>query len=167
MGPIGEFLTADHARLDGLLERSRGNGKDVDREPFGGFREGLLRHIGMEETLLLPPLLKCPGAPVTLAGKLRLDHGALTNLLVPLPSLDILRAIEFILKRHNPLEEEPDGFYDACDRLLAAQSEDLIRKMRTAPEIPLRSYSKRPEALAAAKRALERAGYFWENCIRD
>lgn len=166
MGLIGKFLTADHVRLDGFLARARGDGQCVELEPFGIFREGLLRHIGMEEKILLPALIKAPKAPVKLAQKLRLDHGALTNLLVPLPSPEILRAIEFILKRHNPLEEEPGGFYDACDSSLVAQAEELTRKMRTAAEVPLRTYSKRPEALAAAKRALERAGYAWDICSR-
>lgn len=166
MGPIGKFLTADHERLDGLLKRARGDGKGVELEPFGIFREGLLRHIGMEEKILLPALLKVPKAPVQLAQKLRLDHGALTNLLVPRPSPEILRAIEFILKRHNPLEEAPGGFYDACDSLLLAQADGLTRRMRTAAEVPLRPYSKRPEALAAAKRALERAGYACDICSR-
>lgn len=46
MGPITEFLTADHARLDGLLRRSI-QGKGVDLEPFGTFRQGLFRHMGI------------------------------------------------------------------------------------------------------------------------
>lgn len=164
MGPITEFLTADHARLDALLTRAGLDPRAVALEPFGAFREGLLRHIGMEEKILLPALLGRPGAPAKLLEKLRLDHGALTNLLVPEPTPDILRAVRFVLEPHNRLEEEPGGFYDACDSLPAAQAGALTRKMRGAPELPLRPYSKRPQALEAAKRALARAGFDWEVC---
>lgn len=41
----------------------------------------------------------------------------------------------------------------------------LAAKLRAAPEVPLRPYSKRPEALAAAKRAMKRAGFDWAACI--
>lgn len=165
MGPIGRFLASDHARLDILLTRSVA-GESVDLEPFGTFREGLLRHIGMEETILLPALQGLPGAPLDLANKLRLDHAALANLFMPQPSPAIVRAVAYILERHNPLEEESGGFYEACDRLLAARADELTERMRSAPEVPLRDYSDRPQALAAAKRALERAGYSWDICSR-
>lgn len=164
MGLIGEFLAADHARLNGLLVRSRKPDGTLDLEPFGAFREGLLRHIGMEEKILLPALLRSPEAPRELMDRLRLDHGALTNLLVPEPAPEILRAVESILERHNPLEEGPGGFYDACDTLPRAEVEALVRRLRSAPEVPLRPYSRRPEALAAAKRAMKRAGYDWDAC---
>lgn len=165
MGLIGEFLAADHARLDGLLGRARGGGDGVELAPFGAFREGLLRHIGMEEKILLPAALRSPRPPSALAEKLRLDHGALTNLLVPEPTPELLRAIESILERHNPLEEKPGGFYDACDALPPADVKELVRRLRAAPEVPLRPYSRRPEALAAAKRAMTRAGHDWDDCI--
>ncbi|HXT00765.1 MAG TPA: hemerythrin domain-containing protein [Elusimicrobiota bacterium] len=165
MGPIGRFLTADHERLDGLLARSL-TGAEVDLATFGELREGLLRHIGMEETILLPALHGLPGAPLELANKLRTDHAALANLFMPRPTPEIVRAVRFILKGHNPLEEKAGGFYDACDRLLADRAEDLTDRMRKAPRVPLRDYSERPQALAAAKRAMSRAGYSWDDCIR-
>ncbi len=165
MGPISKFLMADHVRLGDLLRRSS-KGPGVDLEPFGKFREGLLRHIGMEEKILIPALLRRPGAPVKLTGKLRADHGALANLFMPEPTLEILAAIRAILEPHNVLEEDPDGFYEACDSLLAGEADALIRKMRSEPEPPLKPYSKRPEALEAAKRAMKRAGFEWGECIR-
>lgn len=166
MGPISKFLTADHARLGDLLQRSS-NGPGVDLATFGKFREGLLRHIGMEEKILIPALLRHAGAPIKLADKLRADHGALANLFMPEPTLNILAAIRCILEPHNRLEEDPGGFYDACDSLLAEEEDVLTKKMREAPELPLRPYSKRPEALEAAKRAMQRAGFDWDKCSRE
>jgi hypothetical protein len=166
MGPIAEFLTKDHGRLDALLQEAGAKGDEVDLAPFGIFREGILRHIGMEEKILIPALARCPGAPVKLTEKMRLDHSAIANLMMPEPSRAVLAALRRILEPHNHLEEDPGGFYEACDALLAAQAEELTKAMRSAPEIPLRAYSKRPQALAAAKRAMARAGFDWDACTK-
>lgn len=164
MGPIRAFMAEDHARLDALLSRALDGRARVELEPFGLFREGLLRHIGIEETILLPALQEFPDAPTKLTDKLRLDHSALANLFMPRPTSELVRAVSYVLDRHNPLEEEPGGFYDACDALLAARAAELIARMERAPKVPLRDYSDRPQALAAAKRALQRAGYSWDVC---
>ena len=161
MKPITEFLEKDHRRLDTLFAAA-GRDAEIALQPNGRFREGLLRHIGIEEKILLPALAGKIGAPLKLIEKLRLDHGALTNLFVPAPSREILNALVAILAPHNRLEEEPGGFYDACELLLAAEAQALVARMRAAPEVPLRPYSKRPEALEAAKRAMARAGFHWD-----
>ena len=49
MGPIAGYLADDHARLDALLTRGT-----TDPAAYADFRRGLLRHIGMEEKILLP-----------------------------------------------------------------------------------------------------------------
>jgi hypothetical protein len=51
-GPLHRFFSADHGRLDVLLRRSIADPGRVDLVPFGEFRAGILRHIGMEETYL-------------------------------------------------------------------------------------------------------------------
>ena len=83
---IRSFLERDHARLDQLLARAGRDPENIDMEAFGEFRRGLLKHIGMEEKILLPAIqrLRC-GEPLAIAAKLRLDHGAIAALLVPTP----------------------------------------------------------------------------------
>jgi hypothetical protein len=49
-GPLHRFFSADHRRLDELLRRSLAGAGAIDLGPFGAFRAGLLRHIGMEES---------------------------------------------------------------------------------------------------------------------
>lgn len=156
MGPVGEHLGADHARLDALMRRA---GRDP--AAYDAFREGLLRHIGVEERVLLPALARHGKAPTALTERLRLDHGALTNLLVPHPTPPILRAMRAVLEPHNALEEGAAGFYADCDALPAAERDAVVAAMKAAPELPLRPCSDRPEAFEAAKRALARAGYDW------
>ena len=50
---LHDFLAADHVRLDGLLTVARA-GDRIDADAYEQFRAGLLRHIGMEEKILLP-----------------------------------------------------------------------------------------------------------------
>jgi len=51
-GKISQFLCADHARLDDVLRRATADVTRIDHTAYAEFREGLLRHIGMEEKIL-------------------------------------------------------------------------------------------------------------------
>jgi hypothetical protein len=69
---------------------------------------GLLKHIAMEEKILLPAAQKLrAGEPLPVAPKLRLDHGALAALLVPTPTRPVMAAIQAILRVHNPSKKTP------------------------------------------------------------
>ncbi|HQR15377.1 MAG TPA: hemerythrin domain-containing protein, partial [Nitrospira sp.] len=105
-GPITTLLVEDHRRLDGLLCSSRATADQINQTTYDQFRAGLLRHIGMEEKLLLPAVQRWRGgAPLPVAAKLRLDHGALATLLMPTPTPQILATIRRILSDHNAVEE--------------------------------------------------------------
>jgi hypothetical protein len=97
-GKLTEFLVEDHRRLDGFLQTAMAQPGTVDDRAYGQFRAGLLRHIGMEEKILLPAAQRQRGGePLSLAAKLRLDHGALASLLMPTPTEAILATIQGIL----------------------------------------------------------------------
>jgi hypothetical protein len=71
-GPLTDFLAGDHTRLDGLLRRAVTAGDTIGRAAYAEFRAGLLRHIGLEEKILLPAAQRWQeGAPLPLAAKLR------------------------------------------------------------------------------------------------
>jgi hypothetical protein len=133
-GPISEYLAQDHARLDGLLRRAMAKPGAVDLEPYAEFRAGLLRHIGIEEKILLPAARWIRGGrPLPVAAQLRRDHGAFAALLVPTPTPEILRQVRALLDLHNPMEEGPQGAYAACEALLGDEAELLAQEMRRAP----------------------------------
>lgn len=165
-GPIAQFLAEDHDRLDGLLRRALAVPSGVDREPFDAFRAGLLRHIAMEEKILLPAARAGrAGEPLPIARRLRIDHGAITSLLVPTPTPEIAAEIRSILEPHNRAEEEPGGLYDACDALLAGQAEELVARMRAYPAVKVTGYKDGPgvhrtaeSALASSARQFDRSG---------
>jgi hypothetical protein len=159
-GPVACFLAEDHKRLGALLQRAAAHPAEIDRAAYAEFRAGLLKHIGMEEKILLPAAQRARGGePLPIAAKLRLDHGALAALLVPTPTPAIIAALRAILAAHNTTEEGPGGVYEVCEQLAGPEAEALLARLRAAPEVPVAPYSDGPRVLAAARRALARAGY--------
>jgi hypothetical protein len=143
-GVIYRYLVDDHARLDAALQHG----------DYPEFREGLLRHIGMEQKILLPIIGTTP-----LTERIHLDHGALASLLVPTPTPDILAAIRIILEDHNPLEEGPGGLYEECERLLGPDVEQVLTRLRNAPPVPVAPHVDNQTSMDSARSALRRAGY--------
>jgi hypothetical protein len=60
-GPLFCFLAGDHARLDGLLRRAMTKASMIDRAAYAEFRAGLLKHISLEEKILLPAAQRWQG----------------------------------------------------------------------------------------------------------
>ena len=159
-GPVYRYLSDDHLRLEALLNRILADPQKVDSAADAEFRAGLLRHIGMEEKLLLPDAQRRRGGePLPVAARLRADHGAIAALLVPTPTPEIVAALRSILAGHNEIEEAPAGMYDTCERLAGVQVDDLYERLRAAPEVPVAAHVDGPSILAATRRALLRAGY--------
>jgi hypothetical protein len=159
-GTLYRFFAEDHDRLDGLLRRSITEAGAIDRGAYAEFRAGLLKHISLEEKVLLPAAQRLRGGhPLALAATLRLDHGALSALLVPTPTRPILAALRAILGPHNAREEGPGGVYECCEQLIAGEAEALLTQLRAAPEVPVAPHSDGPQVMAVVRRALARAGY--------
>ncbi len=166
-GPLHRFFAADHARLDGLLKRSIADPGRVDLAPFGEFRAGILRHIGMEEKYLFVIAKAARGGrPLGLAARLRVDHGAIAALLVPTPTPAIVDDLLSVLVPHNRREEEAGGVYESADEALGvSQAERLVAELESFPEPPLKPYNDGPgvakhiaETLALSRRQWEAAG---------
>jgi hypothetical protein len=160
-GPLFRFFAGDHRRLDEMLWRATAVPGRVDPGLFEEFRGGLLRHIGMEEKALLPAARRARGGdPLPVARRLRLDHGAIAAMLVPTSTPAGVERILSVLAPHNALEEEPDGLYETCDRLLAAEADALLERLRAFPSVPLAPHHDSPlverhiaENLALARKA--------------
>ena len=154
-GPIFQFLTEDHERLDALLTRALARPGEIDLVAYGAFREGLLRHIALEEKILLPAMTAARGGePVPQARRLRVDHGAIAALLVPTPTPELAGEILRILLPHNVVEEGAGGVYEACDALLATDGIALVERMRAYPPVKVARYHDGPRACRTAEEAL-------------
>ena len=159
-GPITDFLVKDHGRLEALLQAAVAQAGSVDQGLYDQFRAGLLRHIGMEEQILLPAAQRMRGGePLSIAAKLRLDHGAIASLLMPPPTAAVIAKIRAVLDVHNKIEEGPGGLYETCDELAGSEAAQLLAKLQAAPELAVLPCSDSPAVMPAVQRALERAGY--------
>jgi len=159
-GPLTLILGDDHRRLEALLRLAVADPQKINQQAYNHFRAGLLRHIGMEEKILLPTLQRLQGdRPFRHAAKLRLDHGALASLLMPTPTPVILAAIRAILSVHNMLEEGPDGLYAVSDQLEECELHSLIDRLWAAPVVRVTQPSDNPAVMKTLTGALERAGY--------
>ena len=159
-GPLTRILSHDHRRLDALFHSAVANPFQMEPSAYNQFRAGLLRHIGLEEKILLPTLQRLAGGrPFPLAAKLRLDHAALAALLMPRPRPAILAAIRAILSVHNVLEEGPEGLYEAADHLAESEIGLLLERLRAAPEVIVMPPSDSAAVMRTVRSALERAGY--------
>ena len=159
MSGISDFLARDHDRLDALFARAGADGARVDVAAYEAFRRGLLKHVGMEELILLPAASRLNGAAVPLARKARLDHAALTSLLIPTPTAKILFALRAVLEPHNRMEEEEGGLYAQCEKALGAQADSLLVRLRAASEIPPAAHVDGPRVEDSIRRALAAAGF--------
>jgi Hemerythrin HHE cation binding domain len=159
-GKIYQYLADDHTRLDALLERAASHSDGIEPSAYAEFRAGLLKHISMEEKILLPAAQRLRGGePLPITAKLRLDHGALAALLVPTPTPSIVTAIRTILKAHNPIEEGPGGLYEQCEALASAETDQVLNALRNAAQVRVAPHINTANVIEATRRALAKAGY--------
>ena len=141
---LREYLSDNHAHLDTALRQG----------DYEQFREGLLRHIGIEQKILFPIVRDWP-----FVERLHLDHGAIAALLVLTPTPAILAAIRAILDNHNPIEEGSGGLYDECDRRLGTRADEVLKQILEYPPVPVAKHVDSQIAIDSARNALHRAGY--------
>jgi len=163
-GPIMSYLEYDHARLDHQLKSAVGIFRDdVHPDEYARFRTGLLRHIGLEERILIPTSIRLRGGDApAMAQRIRLDHGAITALMVPTPDKQIFATLRKILSLHNDLEEKEGGLYGACEKMVGEEALAIARQLQDAPAVPVVAHNDRPGVMDAVRRAVERAGYTME-----
>lgn len=155
---ITDYLARDHERLHALLERATASGV-LDAEAYAGFRAGLLRHIAIEEKLLWPAARRArAGELLPRAAELRVDHAALTSLMVPTPDAALCAEIRGLLGRHDAREEGPEGVYAECERRLTPdESEELAARAEAYPPVRVARHFDGPAAHRTAASALASA----------
>ncbi len=155
MTRITDYLVDDHRRLHALLDKA--DAEPFDAEAYAAFRAGLLRHIGIEEKILFPAAKRRLGEPLERAARLRVEHAALTSLMVPSPDRALCTEIRGLLTRHDAREEGPDGVYAECEAALGEESDALFVRARDQKQVPVSRYYDGPEAHRTAASALASA----------
>lgn len=165
--PLYQFFTADHHHIDTLLNKATEQPGAIEMNYYYQFRTRLLRHIKMEEKTLFPAAKKANHEVMQeLIPKFRLEHGALTALMGPPPTSDLIKVIRHILEKHDLAEEEPGGLYDVCEALTQGQTQELLDQLATTEEVPVHPPNPAPIAIESVRRALERAGYDFDKIIQ-
>lgn len=156
MATLTDFLTRDHERLDALFEQAIRDADTIDYEAYAEFREGLLRHIGIEEKILIADAKQREGGReyLPLFQQIRLEHSAIALLLVPTPTHEIMAEIRTLLEQHNPREEGPEGLYMICERLAGEDAKALLERAKEAPKVPVAKHYDGPRAHRTAASAL-------------
>jgi regulator of cell morphogenesis and NO signaling len=135
-GRLSQYMAAEHARLEALLDASVVDPHRFDGAAFEEFRVGLLRHIGIEEKILLTDArMRRGGEPLPIARMLRVEHAALASLLVPTPDHALVAEIRTLLGSHDAREEGPGGLYERCERLAGGDAPALLERVRNAPAV--------------------------------
>jgi hypothetical protein len=134
-------MVEDHVQIDRWLDRSERPDGSIDADAYTRFRHDLLRHIGMEEKVLLPHARSMrAGRPWPLADSLHADHGEIARLLVRTPTPSVVAALRELLGKHNALEEGSDGLYAECDALAGEEAPAIVERLRAQPAVPLAKY---------------------------
>lgn len=164
--PLHQFFENDHLQIDIFLNKAIEQSNEIEMNYYHQFRTRLLRHIKMEEKVLFPAAKKInPEVIKEVIPQYRLEHGAITALMVPPPTLSLIKVIRYILEKHNKAEEEPGGLYDICEELTHGQTQRLLEELIATKEVPVQPLNKAPIAIEAAKRALARAGYDYDEIV--
>jgi len=150
MNALADFMSADHARLDALLDRIVRDDGSIDEDAYAPFRRGLLTHIGIEERILFPEI-RSRGGVVAVVEKLHHDHALIAALLVPPPTKWEIDLIKAVLADHNPLEEGPGGLYEQI-------GDEVVDRVRAFPEVPVAPHSDTPHLRYSIELLLKRAG---------
>jgi hypothetical protein len=158
MTQLIDWLTRDHREMEALLDRADGSGV-LDLEAFEAFRARILRHIAIEEKVLFAEVRRLrDGVPLPRARKLRLEHAAVTSLLVPTPDLALVGELRGLLSAHDLVEEGPDGVYAECESALGEAWPEVLARAQAYPPVRVAAHVDYPGCVRTAREALRRAG---------
>ncbi|MCO5269445.1 MAG: hemerythrin domain-containing protein [Brumimicrobium sp.] len=165
---VYNFLVQDHRRIEDILERAIENIHLVDEDLYTEFRIALLTHIKMEEKILFPLAQKGNNnQPLDLQAQLRLEHGAITSLMVLPPTPEMIKVLKYVLDKHDEKEEKEGGMYEICQHLTYAQTENLLEEFKNISLVPVHPTKNIAFAWEAAKRSLARAGFDYDKIVND
>jgi hypothetical protein len=161
MTALGTHLALDHRAMEELLDLAGGGdpGGAIDGEAFERFRARLLRHIAIEEKLLFPAARRAGAGPALLERlqRLRVEHAAITTLLVPTPDAALIDELRRALGPHDTVEEAPGGVYQECEALIGDGSGALLQQVLAYPQVKVARHVDRPGSVRTLAEALARA----------
>jgi hypothetical protein len=161
------ILASQHRSIEHLFLSSTTDPEAVDASMYDEFRSKLLRHIAIEENIVLPLLRKHLRGGFPMELQLRMEHDALAALCVLPPSPEVLYSMHSLLIRHDRLEEAHGTLYDLFDDCVRREPENIAEHIATFRQSATPRYINNPLALEYARRAIARAGYDQSELIEE
>ncbi|MCZ7557363.1 MAG: hemerythrin domain-containing protein [Bacteroidia bacterium] len=153
------ILAAQHRRIEQLFLDASADPGSVNVPIYDEFRKTLLRHIAIEENIVLPLLRKHLRGGFPMELQLRMEHDALAALCVLPPTIEVLFSLHALLIRHDRLEEAHGTLYDLFDDCVRRETDNIPEQIATFRETATPRYINNPLAIEYARRAIARAGY--------
>jgi hypothetical protein len=161
------ILAAQHRRIEQLFLTATADPGSVDASMYDEFRSILLRHIAIEENIVLPLLRKHLRGGFPMELQLRIEHDALAALCVLSPGPEVLYSMHALLIRHDRLEEAHGTLYDLFDDCARREPESIVEQIATFRYSATPRYINNPLTLEYARRAIARAGYDQNDLIEE
>ncbi len=160
MARLTDVLIHEHQELLALLHRCVSAAGALNLRLYDEFRLRQLRHLAVEEKVLLPMLRERGALPAAFHNGLRKDHEAVVVLCLTAPNPDFVRDLYELLAWHHKVEEEPGGVYQLFDQQVGDDPE-VDRALARLPPVTLPPYAtgdKVPGLLRQVMRELGVAG---------
>ncbi len=158
IGPLARFLVDEHRHIEAGLRAATADPARFDVDRYERARVALLRHIAIEEKVLMPFARRARGTPLPVAGRLRKEHGAIASLLVPTPDAALVGELLALLAAHDALEEGPGALYEQIEALAGPELETLLAAARAQPAPPAAPHFDGPRVHRTAAAALRAHG---------
>lgn len=154
---VTRLLAAEHAESQAKLRACVGPDGTVDLKRFDEFRHALLRHIAIEEKVLMPALTKALGKPPLFQNGLRKDHAGVAALCVPTPTREWVEDLRELLEHHQRVEEATGGFYALVDHHLGGDPL-LLDEVASFPALTLPDFVRGPKVRELLQEVLALTG---------
>lgn len=154
---VTRLLAAEHADSQAMLRACLAPDGAVDLKRFDAFRHALLRHIAIEEKVLMPALTRALGRSPLFQNGLRKDHAGVAALCVPTPTREWLEDLRELLEHHQRVEEAPGGFYALVDQHLGGDPE-LLAAVSGFPQLTLPDFVRGPKVRELLQQVLALTG---------
>ncbi len=140
MARLTDVLLREHRELLAMITACTRREGEVDLHAFDQYRLRQLRHVAIEEKVLLPALAeRTPLGPAFQNG-LRKDHETIVVLCVTAPDPDFVHDLQEFIAWHQRVEEQPGGLFELYQRHVG-DDRGVDKALAQLPAIALPSFA--------------------------
>jgi hypothetical protein len=157
MARLTQLLTTEHEELLGMLDACVTRRSGVDRARFDAFRRRALRHIAVEQRVLLPALGRMHKLTDAMRNAMSRDHRALVMLCVPEPNIGFVRDLQELLAWQVSVQESAGGVFKVYDAFVRDEHA-LDKALAGVPAVEPPAFAAGADVAVAVQRVLKSLG---------